>query len=54
MRFFRKQGVIHVEVASWVLLLSHLPFNVSQHFGILMCIFEKCMSDQHIHFSFPP
>lgn len=60
-RFFREEGVNHMEVAfktchqsPRVPLLSHLPSNVSQHFRLLMRIFEKCLFDQHIHFSFPP
>lgn len=59
--FFREQGVNQVEVAfktchqlPGVPLSSHLPSNVSQHFRLLMCVFEKCSSDQRIHFSFPP
>lgn len=59
--FFREQGVNQVEVAfktchqlPGVPLSSHLPSNVSQHFRLLMRVFEKCSSDQRIHFSFPP
>lgn len=65
-RFRREQGVNQVEVdqvevalktchpSPGVPLSSRLPSNVSQHCRLLMRIFEKCSSDQHIHFSFPP
>lgn len=54
------------ELIKWKLVLKHaisrpgfplssrLPSNVSQHFRLLMHVFEKCSPDQRIHFSFPP